>query len=55
METKVTNIRKSEYNDYFTVVLEVNNERFESIAVFNKFAIKQKFNLTEEEFENLKK
>jgi hypothetical protein len=50
MKTKVTSIIKSEYNGYFTVVLEVNNERFESIAVFTKVNIKDKFNLTEEEF-----
>ena len=55
MEAKVTKIRNSEYSNYFTVELEANNERFESIAVFTKVNIKDKFNLTEEEFNNFKK
>ena len=37
-----------------TVHLEVNNERFESVAVFTKVNIKDKFNLSEEEFNRLK-
>ena len=54
METKVTKISKSEYGGYFSVHLEVNNERFESVAVFTKVNIKDKFNLSEEEFNRLK-
>ncbi len=55
MKTKVTKIHKSEYNGYFEVEVEVNNERFLSIAVFSKANIRDKFNLTDEEFEQLKK
>lgn len=54
MKTKVTKIQKSEYGGYYTVELEVNDERFTSIAVFTKANIIDKFNLTDEEFEQLK-
>ena len=55
MKTKVTSVRNSEYDGYFTIELEVNNETFESLAVFTKANIKTIFNLTEEEFNSLKK
>jgi hypothetical protein len=50
---KVTKIYNSEYGGYFEVELEVNNERFLSTAVFSKASIRDKFNLTDEEFEQL--
>ena len=55
MEVKVLGIYKSEYQGYFTITLEVSNERFESVAVFSKSQIREKFNLSDVEFENLKK
>lgn len=54
MKTKVTKIHKSEYGGYFEVELEVNGNRFKSIAVFTKAQIRNTFNLTNEQFEELK-
>lgn len=54
MKTKVIKIHKSKYGGYYTVELEVNDDRFTSIAVFTKVNIRDKFNLTDEEFEQLK-
>jgi hypothetical protein len=51
----ITNIYNSEYNGYFQVALEVSGERFLSVAVFSKSQIRNKFNLTDEEFEKLRK
>ena len=55
MEAKVFKIYKSEYEGYFEVELSVKDEGFLSIAVFSKANIRDKFNLTDEEFEQLKK
>lgn len=50
----ITKIIKSEYNGYFEIEIEVNNERFLSVSVFSKANIINKFNITNEEFEKLK-
>jgi hypothetical protein len=54
VKTKVIKIHKSEYGGYFTVELRVQDERFSSVAVFSKANIRDKFNLTDEQFEQLK-
>lgn len=51
---KIIKIHKSEYGGYFTIELSVKDERFLSVAVFSKANIRDKFNLTDEEFEQLK-
>lgn len=51
METKVSKIHKSEYNGYFAIELEVNGNRFTSVAVFSKSQIRNFYNVSEEEFE----
>lgn len=55
METKITRIIESEYANYFTIELEVNGNRFLSLAVFSKSQIRNNFNLSDEEFEDFKK
>lgn len=55
MEAKVTKIYKSEYGGYFTIELEVSGNRFTSITVFSKSQIRNFYNVSEEEFEQLKK
>ncbi len=55
METKVIAIYNSEYKGYFTIELEVNGNRFTSVAVFSKSQIRNFYNLSDEEFEQLKK
>jgi len=54
MITKITKIHNSKYAGYFEIELEVNDNRFLSVAVFSKSQIRNNFNLTDEEFENLK-
>ncbi len=55
METKINKIRKSEYNGYFEVEAVINGNTFNSLAVFSKSQIRNIFNLTDEEFEQLRK
>lgn len=55
MEAKIVKIVNSEYPDRFEIHIQFKGATFISLAVYSKENIKYKFQVSEEEFNNLKK